>query len=498
MASGKERAVVIGGGLGGLSAASSLASRGFSVTLLEKNPRLGGKLNIMEKEGFTFDLGPSILTLPGIFRKVFQEAGMSFDSLCPVRELDLHWRNFFEDGTRFDFSADMERTAAELEGLRPGVSRVFRKYMEYAGKQDSIVRQGYFEKGPDTFFGMIRATGLLRILGLDLFRTMHGANTAFFGNSHLRDAFDYFIKYVGGSAIDAPGFMNMLSSVQWKDGLWYAEGGMYNIALAFEKLLETQGVEIRKNCLVRSIVVKEGKAAGVAVADGDPIEADVVVSNMEVIPAYRDLLGMEGPWLSALERKFHPACSGIVLHLGTDRVFPGLAHHNFFYSRNQAAHFHRITREELLPDDPTLYVVAVTRTDPGKAPEGCDNIKILPHIPPLNPERSYSRQDYEDLAVLCMTKMERMGITDLRKHVVVKDMWTPVDIRDNYFSNRGAIYGVSPDMRTNYAFKLPKHSRKVRDLWFVGGSVNPGGGMPMAVLSGYNAARCIAGEIREY
>ncbi len=493
-----NHAVVIGGGLGGLSAASALVSRGFSVTLLEKNAHLGGKLNIMEKQGFTFDLGPSILTLPRVFKRVFKEAGEDFESLCPVEPLEVHWRNFFEDGTVFDFSRDPDKTGLDLEAHHPGASELLGKYLEYSRRQYKITDRGYFEKGPDTVWGMFRATGFLRIFGLDLFRTMHQANTVQFGNSNLRDAFDYFIKYVGGSAVDAPGFMNLLPAVQWDDGLWYVKGGMYNLALAFEKLLSRQGVEVRKNCPVVSIETKDGRATGVRTAEGETVSCDIVVSNMEVIPAYRELLNMEGPWLRGMEMKFRPACSGIVLHLGTDKVYPQLAHHNFFYSKDQAAHFHRITREELLPDDPTLYVVAVTRSDPSQAPEGCDNIKILPHIPPLSSERSYSRQDYEDLAVLCITKMERLGLTDLRKHIVVRDMWTPVDIERNYRSNRGAIYGVASDIRTNYAFKMPKRSRKIKDLWFVGGSVNPGGGMPMAVLSGYNAARCITGELPDY
>ncbi len=497
MADQGKRVVVAGGGLGGLAAAGSLASRGYSVILLERNGHLGGKLNLLEKEGFTFDLGPSILTLPRVFKRIFSEAGKDFEALCPIEHLEVHWRNFFEDGMVFDFLSDPLRTGRELERHFPGAEKKLNDYLEYAKRQYSLSDRGYFEKGPDTIWGMFRATGFLRIFGLDLFRTMHRANTSFFGNTGLRDAFDYFIKYVGGSAIDAPGFMNLLPSVQWEDGLWYVKGGMHNLADAFEKLLLGQGVEIRRNCEVVSIETSGGRATGVRTADGHGIAADVVVSNMEVIPAYRELLGMDGPWLDIMERKFHPACSGIVLHLGTDKVYPSLAHHNFFYSKDQAAHFKRITREKLLPDDPTLYVVAVTRTDPSKAPPGCDNIKVLPHIPPLDPERDVSQQDYDDLALLCIRKMERMGLTDLGKHIVVRDMWTPVDIERSYRSNRGAIYGVSPDMRTNYAFKMPKRSRRVKGLWFVGGSVNPGGGMPMAVLSGYNAARCISGEIPE-
>ncbi len=490
-------ALVIGGGLGGLGAAVSLATRGWSVTLLERNDHLGGKLNRLSAEGFGFDLGPSILTMPRLFERLFREAGADFRERCPIEPLEVHWRNIFEDGAVFDFHSDVEETGRRLEERLPGASDELRDYMQYSDRQYAIVDRGYFEQGADTLSGMVRATGPVRILGLDLLRSMHRANTSYFGDTHLRDAFDYFIKYVGSSALDAPGFMNLLPSVQWREGLWYVKGGMFNLSLAISGLAEELGVDLRVGCEVASILTEGGRAVGVETAGGERLAADVVVSNMEVIPAYRQLLGYDEPWVDRLERRFHPACSGIVLHLGTDRVFPQLAHHNFLYSGDQAAHFRRITRRGLLPDDPTLYVVAATRTDPSQAPEGCDNIKVLPHIPPIDPKRPVSREEYGELAELCLDKMERMGLEGLRESIVFRDMWTPVDIRERYRSNRGAIYGVSSDMRRNYAFKMPKRSRKLRGLWFVGGSVNPGGGMPMALLSGYNAARAIAGELPE-
>ena len=181
-----------------------------------------------------------------------------------------------------------------------------------------------------------------------------------------------------------------------------------------------------------------------------------------------------------------------MVHLGLDRVYPQLAHHNFFYSSDLHAHFRRVFREKKLPDDPTLYVVAPTRTDPSQAPPGCDNIKILPHIPAIDEQKPYTREDYIALKEICFDKLERMGLTDLRKHIVVEDFWTPLDIEARYASNRGSIYGVVCDRRSNFAFKAPKQSSEFRNLFFVGGSVNPGAGMPMVALSGQHVARMIA------
>jgi diapolycopene oxygenase len=220
------------------------------------------------------------------------------------------------------------------------------------------------------------------------------------------------------------------------------------------------------------------------------LSADYVVSNMEVIPAAEQLLQEPAHKMKCLQR-FEPSCSGIVLHLGLNRVYPQLAHHNFFYSADQSRHFRRVFREKRMPDDPTIYLVAPTRTDPTQAPPGCDNLKILPHIPYRNDQHPYTRDDCIALKGSCLGKLERMGLTDLRKHIIVEDFWTPFDIEERYLSNRGSIYGVVSDMRKNFAFKAPKRSADYHNLFFVGGSVNPGGGMPMVTLCGQHVARLI-------
>jgi diapolycopene oxygenase len=265
---------------------------------------------------------------------------------------------------------------------------------------------------------------------------------------------------------------------------------MYNLARGLEKLARGLGVEIRLGAEVKSIEPRGESVGGIVLDDGSRFDADIVISNMEVIPAYRELLN-EGPeFLKTLE-KFEPACSGLVLHLGTDRPYPGLAHHNFIYSADQKEHFHTVFRKKKIPRDPTLYVVAPSRSDPSVCPEGCDNIKILPHIPHLDATNPPGRADYEALRERVLEKMERMGFEDLRKHIVVEDLWTPRDIQKRYYSNRGAIYGVVSDRWKNFALKAPKRSSRYANLFFVGGSVNPGGGMPMVVLGGRNVARSV-------
>ena len=482
------RVAVVGAGLGGLSAAASLAAAGYAVTLFEKNPQLGGKLNVLERDGFSFDLGPSIMTLPQIFRDLFARAGKRFDDYVALRPVSPHWRNFFEDGKIIDLDPDHDRMRAELAKLGPNLEAPFRDFLAYSRQQYDAVERGYFREGIDTLGALLRHYGW-SVFELDFLNTMHRAVRRRLPERHLRDIFDFFIKYVGSSAVRAPAFMNLMPHIQFGFGLWYIDGGMYALARGLERLLGELGVDIRLNCEVTEIV-KQGRGVSGVRAGGAFHAADWVVCNMEVIPAYQRLLDMPPAALRRL-RRFEPACSGLVIHLGVDRVYDCLAHHNFFFSGNQAKHFDTVFRKHELPDDPTLYVVAPSRTDPAVAPAGHDNIKVLPHIPWIDDAHPRSREDYLALRTRVLEKLERMGLTDLRKHIVVEDFWTPYDIRERYYSNGGSIYGVVTDVWKNLAFKAPKRSREFSNLLFVGGSVNPGGGMPMVVLSGQKACDLI-------
>jgi len=317
---------------------------------------------------------------------------------------------------------------------------------------------------------------------------MHGGLKRFLKTPHMRDIFDYFIKYVGSSAYHAPAFMNCLPTIQFRYDLWYVDGGLYNIALGLQSLLSDLGITVCLNSEVTEIRKEGGRVTGIVVAGGQFHPADIVVSNMEVIPAYERLLGEDKVFMRSLER-FEPACSGLVVELGLDIQYPRLAHHNFFFSGNQREHFYTVFRKRQLPPDPTIYLVAASKTDPTVAPPGCDCLKILPHIPYIDAENPFTHEAYLAFKERVMDKLERMGLEGLRRHVVVEHCWTPLDIRQQYYSNKGSIYGVVADRFRNLAFKAPKQSTKYQNLFFVGGSVNPGGGMPMVVLCGLNVAR---------
>ena len=475
--------VVIGAGLGGLSAAISLASEGFQVTLLEKNDKVGGKLNILQQDGFTFDLGPSILTMPHVFEALFNRVGKRMADYVTIEPLEVHWRNFFEDGTVVDLCRDVRQQQREIDKLGPEVYSQFQAFMEYASLLGKQTEDGYFSHGLENLWSLLRHYGLRRSLNFDILRTMDQGVRRFIDNDKLVDILNYFIKYVGASPYAAPALMNLLPYVQYQYGLWYVQGGMYGLAQALEKLALELGVTIHLNCEVEAIERSGGKATAVRLPGNERLAADLLVSNMEVIPAMQKLLGNEPSEINPM-RRFAPSCSGLVLHLGVDRTYPQLAHHNFFYSKQPRAHFDAIFKEHHLSDDPTIYLVAPCKTDPQQAPTGCEVIKVLPHIPHLDPNKPLSDADYLALRERVLLKLERMGLTDLSKHIVTEDSWTPKDIEQRYYSNKGSIYGVLADRNLNLGLKAPRRSHQVSNLYFVGGSVNPGGGMPMVVLSG--------------
>lgn len=486
----KKKIVVIGSGLGGLSAAISLRQKGYDVAVFEKNGQIGGKLNVLREQGYSFDLGPSILTLPHLFERLFERSGRKMADYIPIRAVRPHWRNFFPDGTVFDFNPERDLLAAEAERLEPGAARQVDRFLAYADRQFDLVNEGYFEQGLDTVRDFMRFYPPAAFFRFDFWRSMHGSVAHYIKNPYLQDAFDFFIKYVGSSAYDAPGFMNCLPVIQFRHDLWYVDGGMYNIAAGLGRFMEELGIPIRLNSEVRSIRKEGRRVTGIELADGERVPAGIVVSNREVIPTYETLLGESPAFLRRL-RRFEPACSGLVIDLGLDCRYDQLAHHNFFFSGHQREHFHTVFREKKLPSDPTIYLVAASKTDPTVAPPGCDCLKILPHIPHINERNPYTVEDCLALKDRILEKLEAMGLAGLRRHVVFEHVWTPFDIREQYHSTAGSIYGVVSNRWKNFAFKAPQQSRLYDNLFFAGGSANPGGGMPMVVLSGLNAAKKI-------
>lgn len=479
-----KRVLVIGGGLGGLSAAISLAQSGYSVSLYEKNKHLGGKLNRLEAEGFGFDLGPSILTMPQIFDKLFVGSGKSMADYVPMVKLEHQWRSFFPSGKVLNLHQSLENMRTHNSSLNDHDIQEYTKLLQYAKGLYHATEKGYFQQGADHTLDIAKSNGIVGAFkDFDLFSTVSHAIDKRISNPELRDMLSYFVKYVGSSPYDAPAVLNMMMYMQHEQGVWYVPGGMHLIAEALWKLAHDAGVSIHTGQRIAYIRKERGMLKSAVLEDGTELTADYYVSNMEVIPFYEQLVHEDSSFTNKLKKKYEPASSGLVMHLGVKKSYPQLAHHNFFFAQNLRQQMNKVFHDHELPDDPVIYLVNVNKTDSTQSPPGYENIKVLPHIPYIQ-DPPLTERDYAEFAERVLVKLERMGLEDLRTSLVFKDVWTPEDIKRNYGSDRGAIYGTLSHRQKNKGFKHPKQSTKYSNLYFVGGTVNPGGGMPMVVLSG--------------
>jgi len=477
--------LVIGGGLGGLSAAISLAQAGYDVSLYEKNDHIGGKLNRLDQDGFGFDLGPSILTMPQIFEKLFSASGKSMKDYVPIEKLDHQWRSFFPDGNIIDLYEDLKEMQQKNPSLNEKDMREYQDLLRYSKRLYDMTDKTYFQHGADKTREIMKHTSLFTVLkNFDLFSTVHGGIDKRISNEQFRDMLSYFIKYVGSSPYDAPAVLNMMIYMQHDQGVWYIPGGLHKLANGLVKLAEEVGVQFHLGRKIVRLEKKNAEITGAVLEDGTKLTANYYVSNMEVIPVYERLLEEDNHFVNKLKKKFEPASSGLVMHLGVKKSYPQLRHHNFFFAENMKQQMQSIFHRHELPDDPVIYLVNVNKTDPTQAPVGHENIKVLPHIPYIRNQKPFTQQDYEQFAERVLIKLEKMGLHDLRDSIVTKDVWTPEDIRRMYGSDRGAIYGTVSDRKKNKGFKHPKQSERYHNLYFVGGTVNPGGGMPMVTLSG--------------
>ena len=483
----QKSVLIIGGGLGGLSAAISLAQKRYKVSLYEKNDHLGGKVNRLEQDGFGFDLGPSILTMPKVFETLFTNSGKKMKDYVPTIKLDHQWRSFFPDGNVIDLYEDLKDMREQNPSLSDKDIKQYEDLLAYSKKLYDTTENSYF-KGVDDKKDIMEYQGLISTLkGFDLFSTIYQGIDRRISNDQLKDMLSYFIKYVGSSPYDAPAVLNMMIYMQHDQGVWYVPGGLGNLAKGLVQLAEEVGVTFHTGQQITALHYEDGKIIGAALEDGTDLQADYYVSNMEVIPTYEKLIGGNKDYVEKIKKKFEPASSGLIMHLGVKKSYPQLAHHNFFFAEDMKKQMNKIFQRHELPDDPVIYLVNVNKTDPNQAPPGHENLKVLPHIPYIQDE-PFTAEDYERFAEQTLIKLERMGLQDLRQNIVTKDIWTPEDIERAYGSDRGAIYGTLSDRKKNKGFKHPKQSPHYNNLYFVGGTVNPGGGMPMVTLSGQHVA----------
>lgn len=488
--------IIIGGGLAGLASACTLAARGHRVLLLEANSWLGGKAAVHEDSGFRFDMGPTILTLPSVLRRVFAEAGRDLSQYLELVRLEPQWRSFFSDGTTLDLMSDIHAMRQELGRFEPGgklpeqyerfltlserLHRISRDYFFYrpiGGVQDMIDVRGSFKPGT-----------LKDVLSMRMGATVGGTIRSFVHDERVAQMLDHFTQYVGSAPDASPAVLCGIAHMQTDEGVWYPIGGIGAVPVALVRLGRELGVEYRTDAEVARILIENRQVVGVLTKTGERIEAAAVISNMDSVRTHRELITGVPARSFARRRRYEPACSGVVFYLGLKSRYPHLAHHNFVFSRSHEEEFEHIYRRGEPAPDPTCYVCAPAITEPQVAPRGGEALYILVHTPYLRPHHDWKQMMPGYRKVIFEKLAQTAGMDDLENRIVTERVLTPQDIHDRYRVLNGAIYGLSSHGRFFGAFKPCNRSKDVGGLYLAGGAAHPGPGMPMVLMSGWIAA----------
>lgn len=491
-----QKVIVIGSGLGGLSAACVAAARGYSVTVVEKNEWIGGKAAVLEKDGFRFDMGPTILTVPSVLKRIFSEAGKQMEDYLELLPLDPQWRCFFTDQTCLDLVANLEQMKAKLNEFckDDSVAIGYEKFMKISERLHDVSDRFFFWKSvgsiSDTFDfkNTFNASVLGDLLSLRMGRTVAGTVRSCVKDERVAQMIDHFTQYVGSSPEASPAVLCGIANMQTEEGIWYPVGGTRAVPLALEKLAGELGVEFLTGTQVTEITSVDGKVTGAVLDSGDRIDATLVISNSDSVRTHRELLDSKIENKFMKRRKYEPACSGVVLYLGLKEKYDHLLHHNFVFSEDPENEFNDIYRKGIPAEDPSCYVCAPSLSEPGVAPDGGEALYILVHTPYLRKNHDWSKMLPEYRDVIFKKLADTAGMTDLESRVVCESALTPQDINDRYHVLDGAIYGLASHGRFFGAFKPGNRSQDLGGLYLAGGSAHPGPGMPMVMMSGWIAA----------
>ncbi len=492
---------IIGAGLGGLAAACTLAARGHRVTLLERNDWLGGKAALHEDRGYRFDMGPTILTMPRVLDRIFREAGRELADHLDLRRLDPQWRCFYDDGTVLDLRDDHAASKAEIAKLSPDAAEGFDRFMTVAARLSDVSDRFFFWRSVEDLRDTMNLkqnmtlSTLKDVLALRMHRTVAGQIKRDVKDARVAQMLEHFIQYVGSSPLASPAVLCGIAQMQSAEGVWYPMGGTRAVPLALTRLAEDLGVDIRTGVDVTGIETDARRATAV-MAGGERMAFDRIVSNMDSVRTYRELIGGDVWRDFSKGRKREAACSGVVLYLGLDRAYEHLTHHNFVFSRDPEEEFAAIYDKGVPAPDPTAYIAAPARTDPDVAPPGGEALYILVHTPHLHPGQDWKAM-LPDYRRVILDKLGRTaGMEDIQSRIVTERVLTPQDIHDRYNVLDGAIYGLASHGRVLGAFKPGNRSRQVEGLYLAGGSAHPGAGMPMALMSGWIAADSLDSDAR--
>ncbi len=478
-----NRIAIVGGGLGGLSAAIRLAHSGFQVSLFEQNSSLGGKMNYWKDQGFHFDTGPSLITMPFVLDELFDSVGENRRDYFEMMAIKPVCRYFWADGTVLDTSTDINLMQDELKKISERDAGNYARFLKYT-KQIYDITADIFLFNPLHEIKKIASLETLikffRIHQIDPFRTVHQGVNRFFGHPKIVQLFDRYATYNGSNPYQAPATLNIIPYVEYGLGSYYIRGGIYRLVTSLEKVAKKLGVEIHTSTRVEKILHRSNQVQGLRV-NGETVSIKNVICNSDVVVTFNELIDGFDEKRNSLNR-MEPSLSGIVFLWGINSTHAKLAQHNIFFSNDYESEFKQIFESKQVPDDLTVYVAITSKSDSYLAPIHCENWFVLVNVPYLAENQNWSelvRRTRKNI----LDKLKQHGI-DVSSAILTEKVLTPKDFFRLYGSNRGSIYGISSNSKTT-AFRRPANrNRELDGLYFAGGSAHPGGGVPLTILSG--------------
>lgn len=471
---------VVGGGVAGMAAAIRLAAKGHQVSLYEAGPTLGGKLTDSRLGDFRFDNGPSLFTLPELLEDLFRAAGRDLKDYLDYDQLALVCRYFYSDGTTLNAWADTARFASEIEEKTGVKANRVARYFERSALMYETTTPVFLEKSLHQWRNYLNwptLKGVLRLPLLGVFDSMHAFNQRWLGEQRLVQLFDRFATYNGSDPYRAPATLVQIAHIEHQKGAWYPKGGMIAIRDAMQNLLQELGVAVHLNTAVEGLVTTQKGISGIRI-QGAAITFDEVVFAGDIQQFYERLMPQKP--IKKKVKADELSTSALIFHWGMRGSYPQLDLHNIFFSKNYKQEFISLA-DAKVPDDPTIYVYVSAKHNPADAPYDHENWFVMINTPPN------SGQDWEkisrEMRTILLRRLGQVLAVDLENAIVAEQVTTPFSLAGKTGSYGGAIYGRASNNKFSAFLRQANFSSHIKGLYFCGGSVHPGGGIPLCLHS---------------
>jgi phytoene desaturase len=487
----KKRIAVIGAGLGGLSAAIRLANAGFDVDVFEQNDDAGGKAGSFVLNGFRFDTGPSLLTMPNVLKELFNECGEDLQDYIHLKKLDVICKYFYSDGAIINAFADVNSFGKEIERSTQDNHKNLKNYFNYSKTIYDLTAELFLYKSPQqasTYLSMKALSTLFQIKSIDPFRTVHQANSLYFRDKRIVQLFDRYATYNGSNPYLAPATLNIIPHVEYSMGSYIPQDGIFSISKALKQLAEKKEVNFYFNSKAEKVEVKNNSVKGI-VLEGKSYSYDVVLSNTDVLTAYNNLIDVNSKKVIDKLSKHELSTSALVFYWGIKGKHEKLEIHNILFSEDYKKEFDDLFTNKVIHNDPTVYIYISSKYKPSDAPKDCENWFVMINTPP-NINQNWD-EEVKRFRKIILEKIKNVLSVDIENRIIAEKILTPVDLEKRTGSYKGSIYGISSNDRFAAFLRHPNFSKDISGLYFCGGSVHPGGGIPLVILSGKIASDMI-------